>query len=473
MNGKRLALLFACCFAVFGCEKATDYPTALIDQTVDPDDPIDETDGPIDDPDDPIDKTDDTDPLAVTSGKSGFMDKGTTRAFTVDTDKEVVWTVEGTSEGSKTAIDKAGKLTIGANEGNITLTVKATAADNPANSGTAAVKVRGWQEITQSIKEVFSNHTVAAYGTPDGAGRWVVGGENIYGVSARYLTSFAWSDNEGQTWTEVPQKDYKRGSGYSQPYLLAQESIHCITYDGPTHDKKYVAATSRCNVFWSRDGKIWTKERNVLHGDDYGESDMPNSLEHLVYGEPDGAPGGRYLVAKLYGGKFAYSSDATNWQITTEQQLPTNRTMSHLWFGHALIDGDPSRIFVINFFSDTDTTAPYDETHYNFYYYSKDGINWGKQLKQNEFEKLNFKPRLPAGGYFNAPLDMVSLPVRGYISDSLYGVDLTDLEFAPLSTDDTGGTYRKYVSFFARSNNKLFAFGNGARAAFSHVGAYD
>jgi hypothetical protein len=275
-------------------------------------------------------------------------------------------------------------------------------------------------------------------------------------MGTSYYTSLAWSDDEGQTWTEVPQTDYKLGSGYSLPYLLPEEQIYGIIYDGPAHDKKYVVTTMRCNVFWSRDGKKWTKERNVLHGDDYGMSDMPNPLYHLVYGEPDKAQGGRYLVTGN-NGKFAWSDDATNWKDGKIDGINV-KILEHLWFGHALIDGDPSRIFVIHFFADYDSTSPSDETHYSFYFYSKDGVNWGNPLTPEQFAVLNFTPRFSTGGDTSATPD---------------NVDLKDLEFAPMPTDPDDSTYRKHVSFFAKGNNKLFAFGKGTRMAVSHAGAYD
>jgi hypothetical protein len=209
-----------------------------------------------------LDRNGNTGSLSITYNSqqlSEFMDKGRLRNFKIAPGKKVVLTVTGNSAGSGTTIDQNGGLFIGKDETSITLTVRAEAADG--EWGTAPVKVRGWQEITQNLAVIFSDInyrgvTAAAYGTTDGSrGRWVAAGNTVVDS---VLFSLAWSDDEGQTWTEVVNRDYSFGTGSagsSAPYLLPEETVSYMIYDGPANDKKYVICTGFGNVFWSRDGK--------------------------------------------------------------------------------------------------------------------------------------------------------------------------------------------------------------------------
>jgi hypothetical protein len=397
---------------------------------------------------------------AVKSTVSSPIEKGKTRNFTVKSDGPVIWIVEGSSEGSGTSIsetgDKSAKLIVGANETSITLIVKALSAESGKNAkmtgapsdnagngellGTATLKIKGWQEITSGFESVFTaltstvtGHTFGIQSAAYGNGIWVMGGG---GASTKDIQTIkpvvAWSEDEGKTLTEA--------NFISPNKLIDEENIRCVIYDGPKDDKKFVAGTYRGGVLWSKDGKDWTKIKNVFNVVYGGNTDQPfNTLGPVVYGE--GTSGGKYVITRSNGG-FAYSDDAETWTIGGDIYEAANEIGSGLTFiGLQYGTGNPGNgetgIFLAQYRS-----ASSDITNV----YSVNGINW-VVLGPEADVTLNFKAAAPAG--YDQKL---SVPV-----------DTSGVRFAG---DEKFATK---VYFVASGGGKYLAFGNGNRAAIAHA----
>jgi hypothetical protein len=373
----------------------------------------------------------------VKSKITGPMTKGgPTRRFTVDAEGAVVWTVEGGSPDGGTSINETGRLTVGKDEASIILTVKAASAETGEELGTAIVKVKGWLEITSGFEDLFTNITTsvisigvtaAAYGN----GLWVMGGGSSETKDAGTIIPVV-------TYTEDEGKTLTKGIVTSTNKLIEEETIECIIYDGPEHDKKFVIGTYRGGVLWSRDGKNWTKVKNVFKIVYGGKTDEPMGLimKPIVYG------GGKYVVTKG-DGAFAYSDNAETWTIggpMYDKTVTGSMTYLGLRYGTGLLGGSNTGMFLAEYRNS-------DKTIINIY--SADGINW-TVLDVAQTGTLDFKAAPPAG----------------YNRDLTVPVDTSDVQFAG------DAAFAKKVSFVASGNGKLFAFGFGNRVAMAYADAF-
>ncbi|MDR1257608.1 MAG: hypothetical protein LBJ86_07670 [Spirochaetaceae bacterium] len=239
-------------------------------------------------------------PLTITAAGTGIMSKGGTRQFTANR-TAVTWTVEGGSKGGGSAISETGLLTVGDDEANITLTVKAVSGEDTTAK---TVKVKGWKDITANLAKIIDGNInsmgqgkymgieAAAYGN----GTWVVAG---YSAANWYYGAVAWSKDEGETWTKVALP------------LVYNESINTIIYDGPEGGKQFIIGGNRNNttgaVYRSTDGVNWTRVSNVMPA---VVGNVRGPVNQLVYGEVEG--GGIYIATNGTN-VFAYSSDGITW----------------------------------------------------------------------------------------------------------------------------------------------------------------
>jgi hypothetical protein len=378
----------------------------------------------------------------VTSKLKSIMSKDRTRQFTVDAEGAAVWTVEGGSAGGGTSVSETGLLAVGANEGHITLTVKAASAETGEELGTATVKVKGWQEISSGFESIFTaltnntpiaGHTFGVQAAAYGDGLWVMGGGGAETTDYQTIKPVvAYTGDEGKT--------VIKGGFISSDRLIDEETIMCIIYDGPEHDKKFVAGTYRGGVLWSRDGNAWTKIPNrkvfnIVYG---GNTDQPMGLliKPIVYGN------GKYIATKG-DGAFAYSDDAETWTVGSGFMHGnlTGLTYLGLRYGTGLLDGASTGMFLAEYRKSGDGST--------VNVYSTDGVNW-TVLDEANAGTLSFKAAPPAG----------------YNQDLSAAVDTSDVRFA----GDERFTTKVY--FVASGNGKHFAFGNGNRVAIAHADAY-
>jgi hypothetical protein len=221
-----------------------------------------------------------------------------------------------------------------------------------------------------------------------------------------------------------------------------------------------------------------------------------------------GVNGGLYIVVGS-NGKYGYSPDLKNWtpanmweNVTHHGELrpPFGRLMvkvPDIRYGIGKVDGTLTNMFFarkIALIRPESVQHAYPQET-DMYLYSTDGIYWEalataiitsddedhwwfSPVDEARLAALDFQPRRPSGGYSSAPLDgSPSVNYSSYMSsfgrvpDVRYDVNVKDLEFAEVTPGESS-QYRKWVVFFAVGNDKLFAFGTGSRAAFSHVGAY-
>jgi hypothetical protein len=462
-------------------------------------------------------KTGGTGTLSVTSRISGFMDKGGyTRTFSVSPKQAVTWTVEGTSEKSKTAIGQDGKLSIGANEASITLTVKATAVDNPAEWGTAEVKVRGWIDLSAGLEgKVFdvANYTAGIYalayaeGLGTGKGRWVMSGAGINSKKGDTYPVTLYSDDNGETW--VQDTRFLRGpqsQGESIGFLTGYypEIAASFIYDGPAGDKKFVMGTARGNIFWSRDGITWTKvwSNYVMPPESSGgHSDPPGfSLSTLVYGEVDTGEvtEGRYLVSFPVTARNAWSKDAETWTEaerkypylrtdtkTFNQAMPARDYRPHLRYGTGMVNGVRKGVFLarVDMSGLPGTGVGVTGALVDLNLYTADGINW-TTLADRDPDTIWWR---------NDPYDywwwLGRNPVTNEPDASVTAMDreaLAALDFrpAPLTGGnrstivlplqiDTKGDLAFPAHFFVTGGDYVMAVGENARKlAIAHRGAY-
>jgi hypothetical protein len=177
----------------------------------------------------------------ITSTETTIMEKGGTRQFSatvVGLDIETVeWTVEGGSDEDGTDISASGLLTIGADEANITLTVKATSTENPALFGTTTVKVKGWMEVA-SITEIFSSASSNVIrGVAYGGNTWVAVGV----IDSKATIAYS---SDGETWTKVESP--------------TEEGLSAVIYDGPETAKNFIVIGEKGTILYSNDGITWT-----------------------------------------------------------------------------------------------------------------------------------------------------------------------------------------------------------------------
>jgi hypothetical protein len=399
---------------------------------------------------------------AVTSKVTGFMSKGKSRQFRVNPGEAVRWEVQGGSEGGGTTISDSGSLSVGANEANITLTVKAISNESDEVLGTATVKVRGWHEITENLSGLIWNESnkadislgisAAAYGIVNDVGgshgRWVVAGTSSSTISMQTLIPvIVYSDNDGETWAEGMNfaNVAKPGMGKA---LLEEEVVKSLIYDGPEGDKKFIMGTYCGNIFWSYDGINWTKVWNVFNlvygGNRLDPLGIP--LYFIIYGtvNVNGVPTDRY-IATGPSGMFAYSSDGKVWEKSDTLMLHNNFSISLIQYGTG--NGN-TKMFYAEYIAPPPGSGAVQED--DVFLYSIDGANW-TSLTEGELTALNFQAAPPAGAYQGVTL---SIDTKGE---------------AVFAGDDN---FTKKVNFVAAGNGYIMAVGNGRRAAIAHQGAY-
>jgi hypothetical protein len=273
--------------------------------------------------------------FTITGSSTGALDRGSTRVFAVNPPYAVTWTVEGNTDSGTFITERnatSGRLKVGAEETNRTLTVKATSVENPQAFSTVTVIVDGipavWTELTDGLAGLITNRTnglmwfsvgvdnashgikVLAYGdevdTGAGKGRWVVGGGSDYHesyapVAGYFYPVMAYSDDDGQTWEEIHTITF-----------LYEELPECLIYDGPAGDKKFILSTRKGSVFWSYDGITWKRVSGVLPG--YAHTDSISYMRQVIYGDIDRADGGTgiYLV-RGERGRYTWSYDGKDW----------------------------------------------------------------------------------------------------------------------------------------------------------------
>jgi hypothetical protein len=397
--------------------------------------------------------------------------------FAVNPIHAVTWTVEGNTDSGTTITKRtttSGKLKVGEEETNRTLTVKAVSVENPQAFNTITVAVDGipavWTDLTAGLEGLITNKAsgwknfgvsvgnggtsfgikVLAYGegVGPGQGRWVVGGGGDRPVEGHPTTShrypvMAYSDDDGDSWTEI----------HTTPVLLYEETPECLIYDGPAGNKKFVLSTRKNSVFWSEDGITWTRVSYVLPG--YAPPDTTHYLWQVLYGDIDRADGGKgiYLV-RGERGKYSWSYDGKTWA-----QHLAKADWKYVWqecssmdleYGTGIIGGKSVKMFF---------GTGYEEAW--FHCYSLDGETW-VLLEEGEVDALQFIPLPPAGA-------------NQRISWWLDEADISTLNFAP---DTTIYTYAgesgplvehegvsSHAEFVAYGNGKYLAVGLGRRLA--------
>ncbi|MDR1257604.1 MAG: hypothetical protein LBJ86_07650 [Spirochaetaceae bacterium] len=200
--------------------------------------------------------------FAITSADTGIMDKGGTRQFAANR-TAVAWAVEGApdkdgndTKSAGTTISDGGLLTVGADETNITLTVKA--ADG-GDTAAKAVKVKGWK-ASADIKDIFGKFPVngVAYASGGGSGNgiWVAVG----GGSSPDGAKLAYSVDGGESWTRAaPTPDMNKAKDINK-------ALNGVVYAGLSDDKKFIAFGKVRLMPSSTDGEVWT-DAKVLTND--------------------------------------------------------------------------------------------------------------------------------------------------------------------------------------------------------------
>jgi hypothetical protein len=414
--------------------------------------------------------TEETDNKTTVSGvestETGIMTKGSTRQFSVSTGDEAIWTVEGTSPGAGTAINAKGLLIVGTKETGITLTVKAASAESNEELGTAAVKVKGWKEITGNLADIFCNLDngggtsigvdVLAYSS--GLNRWVMAGGGLDSTINTIMPVVAYSDDDGETWVQVPN-----------PPLIEEEKPLCIIYDGPEGDKKFIIGGYRGHIIYSSDGETWKKVKNILQFFLPTKPDPPNPIRHIVYGTVDGEETGRY-IATGSGGEFAYSPDGITW--TKGENMPGGKSMKIL-YGSGDIDGNRAKMFFAQWIAPQPGSGAVQEDDVNLY--SSDGINWEGPLTEEELGTLHFTPTLTNGGYRDVPMKAVAM--SGSMFKGTIFAKAENESFAYFNEYVDGkyimSKYNNKVSFTAYGNGKYIGVGMGRRAVIAHEESFD
>ncbi|MDR1030785.1 MAG: glycoside hydrolase [Treponema sp.] len=416
-------------------------------------------------------------PFTIT-GSTGALNRGSTRVFAVNPKYDVTWTVEGADLEGGTFITKrtttSGSLTIGANETNRILTVKAVSVENPRAFDTVTVTIDGlpavWTELTDGLKGLITNKTnrwiwfavgvgdasfgiqVLAYGegVGPGKGRWVIdgGSDDVLTTPDYRYPVMAYSDDDGDSWTEI----------HPTPALLYQEEPMCLIYDGPAGNKKFVLSTKKGSVFWSEDGIKWTRVSNVLPG-----SAPPDSIQYLwqvIYGDIDRADGGSgiYLV-RGERGRYTWSYDGKTWEkhytIADRKYIGEECTYIDVQYGTGIAGGKRVKMF---YGLGYENAPPF---HY-IYTYSLDGETW-ELLEENEIDALQFVPLPPAG----ANQRILWWLDEADTSTLNFAVDTTIYKYAGEEglIIEGPGVVSSHADFVAYGNGKFLAVGKGRRLA--------
>jgi hypothetical protein len=421
--------------------------------------------------------------FTITSGSAGSLNRGSTRVFVVNPKYDVTWTVEGNTDGGTTITGRtatSGSLTVGENETNRTLTVKAMSVENPQAFNTVTVTVDGipavWTELTTRLKGLITNATntltwfrvgvtsasfgvkVLAYGegVGTGKGRWVVGGGSDYHESyapvAGYLYPvMAYSDDDGETWAEI------------HTALLYQELPMSLIYDGPAGDKKFILSTGKGSVFWSEDGIKWTKVSNVLPG--HAPSDSINYMRQVIYGDIDRADGGKGIyIVRGQNGRYTWSHDGKTWArqaaakdwkyVYVPKAGESSSFEGLLQYGAGIIDGKRVKMF----FGEGYLGRRENVIHC----YSLDGENW-VNLDEAKVDALGFKPNPPGGA--NKDLSWLD---EADTSSLNFAVDETIYTLGEESgVIEEGPGVSSHAEFVAYGNGKFLAVGKGRRLAWT------
>jgi hypothetical protein len=371
---------------------------------------------------------------------------------------------------------------VGENEASITLTVRATAVDNPEEWGEREIKVRGWHELSGNLEGIISLRGInaLAYGTVNGGGRWVVAGEHPDSTGNTRISVIAYSDDNGTTWKKT--NEFTNAGGFDE-----QEVPASLIYDGPEGGKKFVLGTSSAGIYWSDDGITWTKNANVFnHAYPRG-----SRVLNVVYGEVvvDGVPTGMY-IATWHNGEYA-SSNPMNWAAGSQNwekaSMMENMTKSgepvdlperlvkamDIRYGTGIINGDRTGMFFAQWIAPRPPGSGSEEEE-DMYLYSTDGFHWealATEIKpelinhrdywespvdKTAIAALNFKPSSPAGGHNGVYSLTVAIDTNGetlFAGDDAYGYD-------------------KKVAFAVVGGGYIMAVGEGRRLAIAHEGAY-
>jgi hypothetical protein len=428
--------------------------------------------------------------FTITGSGTGPLKRGGSRQFVVNPKYNVIWTVEGADPVGGTAITltetKRGRLTVGKDETNRTLTVKATSVENPEAFRTVSVAVDGvpavWTELTAGLKGYITYRTngyywfgvgvddasfgihVLAYGegAGPGKGRWVLGGGSDFrngledtGNGYHFWPVMVYSDDDGDTWTEI----------HTTPALLYQENTLCLIYDGPPDDRKFILGTGRGNVFWSYDGVNWTKVTDIFP--DYTPENGLKYVYQVLYADIDANGGrGRYLAVGTRG-RFTWSDDGKKWEqhyTTAEERYVYESPLPGVFpgadgffvrYGTGIINGSRVKMF---FMEGTNHQIEGNAIHS----YSLDGIEW-VILDEDKVAALDFKPTATPGGANS----QISWKDEADTSAILFATE----EIEPYTVWGKTDTLvehegvNKHVNFVGYGNGKYLAVGLGRRLA--------
>jgi hypothetical protein len=245
--------------------------------------------------------------FAITSADTSIMDKGGTRQFAANR-TALAWAVEGApdkdgndTKSAGTTISEGGLLTVGADEMNITLTVKAAFGGDTAAK---TVKVKGWK-ASADIKDIFGKFPVngVAYGSGNGSdkGIWVAVG----GGSSPDGAKLAYSLDGGESWTRAaPTPDMDKAKDINK-------ALNGVVYCGLEGSKKFIAFGKVRLMPSSTDGEVWTDAKVLTNdvtfesfGGAYG-NDMFIAAGHIAW------PG------QMPQFSAATSGDGTLWEWTS------------------------------------------------------------------------------------------------------------------------------------------------------------
>ncbi|MDR0409373.1 MAG: hypothetical protein LBH18_03140, partial [Spirochaetaceae bacterium] len=405
---------------------------------------------------------------AVLSLQTGMITKNATRQFIADTDMPVTWAVTGGSEGGGTSISDSGLLSVGRNEANITLHIRAESGG--AELGTATVKVKSWKDLSAQLSDIFAESygvmnktgiTAAAYGN----GIWVIAGHSANKANEKdwMYPAAAWSDDNGATWHKA---------NYPAVY---EDYSFSIAYGGPAGNEKFVLGCHIGRAAYSSDGKEWTLTRQLFKSFAGNGSISRNALYRMAYGELEG--GGLFVAAGA--SEIAYSPDGVDW-IVKDMELDS------LCYGTGIAGGKRVGMFMGKSGDDS--------------VYSTNGADWTTLAAEAE-AALSFIPSVPNSGYSGIKVQPLPFSETDSNRHAMFKRKVFTSEGDGSFSLYTGGkyvpyagvpgvyvhevvgngyqqqvNYDRYVKFVVPggANNSLYmAFGAGHRAAIAHAEAFE
>jgi hypothetical protein len=366
---------------------------------------------------------------------------------------------------------------VGENEASITLTVRATAVDNPEEWGEREIKVRGWHELSENLKDIFEYVVCMAYN----GSRWVAGGDDPASTPGWRIPAIAYSDDNGETWTKT--EDFTKFPGEYE--FTAKEAVCSLIYDGPEGDKKFLMGTYCANVFWSYDGITWTKDVNIFN-DSYPFADK---VSLIVYGEAGGVP--RYMAPSI-NDEYAYTTDTRDWKVSGKRWQTVPHMMKNItWkgtlldpppysravdiqYGTGMVDGSRRGMFFARWIAviRTNPSSPFPQET-DMYLYSTDGFSWEALAT-----KIDVSTDDLFNGYWFSPVDEAGLAALAFQPAPPAGGSAKIYKYIP-KIDTKGETlfagndeYSKEVRFAITGGGYIIAAGEGRRVAIAHEGAY-